>query len=419
MIGLMDCNNFFVSCERLFRPDLLGKPVAVLSSNDGCIVARSQEVKDLGVPMGVPLFEVKDIFKAHNIVIFSSNLTLYRDISARVIRALTEEFDTCEVYSVDEAFFEVPEGISAAALADVRARVMQKTGIPVSIGVAETKTLAKVANNMAKKRKDAEVPGVCILSEAEWKKIQTELPCGSIWGIGRQTTKFLNEHKIFTVAELLNQDPAFIKNKLGVVGERLVLELKGISVYRMGEGMDEEQQSYTSTRSFGKPINNKLTLMSALGHHVSHVAEKLRSDGMTASRMTIVARASRYSDAPYRKGSNSIDLLLPTNDTQFLIKEASRLLDRLYDAEIPYKKAGVILSGIQPQEYTAESLFKDEKREQNKVLNALSDVLNEKFGSNTIRSGVMIDTQSWKSKKEKQSGEYTTKWSQIARVKAK
>ncbi len=413
----MDCNNFFVSCERLFRPDLLRKPVAVLSSNDGCIVARSQEVKDLGISMGVPYFEVQDICTKHRVTLFSSNFTLYRDISARVMTALKSEFSTYEVYSVDEAFFEIGEGVTESEIASIRARIMQKTGIPVSIGVATTKTLAKVANGIAKKG-----TGVCIMGAELWSTVQKELPCGSVWGIGRKTSSRLSQQKIYTVADLLRLDMTFVRQNLGVVGERLRLELTGTPVHNLGEqGLDDdEQQSYTSTRSFSNPVKDKLVLMSALGHHIAHVAEKLRNDGNVAGKMTVIARGSRFGDFALREGSASIEFSTPSNDTMLLTKEASKLLETLFDSEIPYKKAGVTLSGIMNEEYTMKSLFQDRAHQDAVVsLDRINDLLNKKFGAGTVRSGVTLNPDKWQERKKLKSQEYTTQWPEIATVKAK
>lgn len=422
MIGLMDCNNFFVSCERLFRPDLVNKPVAVLSSNDGCIIARSQEVKDLGVPMGIPYFEVKDLCKKHDVTLFSTNLTLYRDISARVMSALRSEFAACEVYSVDEAFFDVPDTITPEELALIRSRIIQKTGIPVSIGVAATKTRAKVAGRIAKGnglRAKSATAGVCILTEELWKETIQGLSCGSIWGIGRQTSAFLSQSRIQTVADLLKQDPTFIRQSLGVVGERLCLELRGTPAYTLGESFEIEQESYTSTRSFALPVREKTVLLSALGYHVAHVAEKLRTDACVASKITIIAQGSRHGAYTLRQGIESTVFTIPTNDTITLTKEVSKLLDTLYDPEIPYKKAGVVLSGIRPTGVVSGSLFGESTFEINtKKLNTVTDLLNKKFGSGTVRSGVTLGAEKWKTRRTRISNEYTTRWSEIATVKA-
>jgi DNA polymerase V len=250
MIGLLDCNNFFVSCERLFRPDLLKKPVAVLSSNDGCIVARSQEVKDLGVPMGIPYFQVKDVLTKANATLFSSNFTLYRDISARVMETLEKEVGFCDVYSIDEAFFEVSDDATEADVLSIRSRVMQDVGLPVSIGVASTKTLAKQASVMAKKGN-----GVCILTESLWKEKMETAQCSSVWGLGRQTTAKLRELGVKTVAEFLALDRSVVRKHFGVGGDRIYMELTGVVVHKLGSQSLDVQQSIMSTRSFEKNKN--------------------------------------------------------------------------------------------------------------------------------------------------------------------
>ncbi len=435
MIGLIDCNNFFVSCERLFRPDLQKKPVAVLSSNDGCIVARSQEVKKLGIPMGVPYFQIKNMCKKEKITIFSSNFQLYRDISSRIMHVLKEEVQNIEVYSIDEAFFNVHTNVTEKEMAEMRMRVMQKTGIPVSIGVAHTKTRAKIANNIAKHRmrdgrltmsaigggeggEQEQEEGVCILDMTMWENIKNTLPCGNVWGIGRQTTAFLTSEKIETVGQLLACDRAFIKQSLGVVGERLCMELSGTSIYRVGDSV-HTQESYTSTRSFGKIIRDKETLISALSYHITHLAEKLRTQSEVASKISIVLQGSRYGAFSHREDILSTTLTMSTNDTTTLIREAQKLLIKLYDSEIPYKKAGIILSGILREEVTSRSLFDDHNtHEDRSVLNTVTDNINKKFGAHTLHFGVLYGTEKWKENKRLVSKEYTTKWSEICTVKA-
>lgn len=414
MIGLMDCNNFFVSCERLFRPDLIGKPVAVLSSNDGCVVARSQEIKDLGVGMGVPYFQIKDLCKKEKVTLFSSNFALYHDISRRVMSALKAEFLESEVYSVDEAFFTVGASVTEEYLQEVRARIMQKTGIPVSIGIAETKTLAKVAVGIAKKG-----GGVCKLREDDWLTVAEKLSVGSVWGIGRQTAAALGREKIYTVSDFLLQNPARIKQMHGVVGERLFMELKGVSVYKVGDRVAHKQESYMSTRSFGFKVTSKLTLMSALGHHTAHIAQKLREDACVCSTVSVLVRGSRFGPFSHRKSTSTAKLLTPTHDTLSLTKVVSELLDTLYDPEIPYKKAGVVVGGILPESYTTTSLFTDVTTEpKTHALDILSDTLNKKFGTGTIQSGITLHPEKWETRKVNTSKAYTTDWSEIAFVKA-
>ncbi len=428
MIGLLDCNNFFVSCERLFRPDLVGKPVIVLSSNDGCAVSRSQEVKDLGIAMGIPYFEIKELCKKENITVFSSNFALYRDISRRVMIALESEFEECSVYSIDEAFFEVDEGITEAEIAEIRARIIQKTGIPVSIGVARTKTLAKIANRIAKTKnerrptsliKGGVYEGVCSMTDSVYSDMVRDLPCGSVWGIGRKTSALLSTHKIYTVSNLLAQDRTFIKNNLGLVGERICMELRGMRAYELADGDDEEQSSYMSTRSFGAPVRDKHALLCALSYHVTHVARKLRKDVCVASRITVIVRGSRYGAFSHREGSQSVGLIEPTNSTMVLIKEAAKLLDTLYSEEVPYKKAGIVLSEIRPWSNTPRSLFANGNgTETLEKIDAVVDSLTDKFGSGILHSGTIYKTKNWKEKRTYTSKEYTTKWSDIACVKA-
>jgi len=410
-IGLMDCNNFFVSCERLFRPDLAKTPVAVLSSNDGCIVARSQEVKDLGIPMGMPYFQIKDMCDKEGIVLFSSNFTLYRDISSRVMSALKEEFDTVEVYSVDESFFEVDESITKEEIENIRLRIIQKTGIPVSIGIAPTKTLAKYASTEAKKGN-----GVCALDMNIWQDTAKILPCGSIWGIGRQTTQSLSKHGINTVSELLSLDHAFVAKQYGVVGERLILELSGIPVYFVDNNAEHLPETHTSTRSFGQTATSLNVLESAVSHHINHVARKLRDHMQVATRITVVARGSRFGDFSHRKSTITNDLAFPTNDTLILSKEALRMLKTLYDNEIPYKKAGVIVSGLLPEKYVSGSLFEQPKDTSD--VSKIIDMLSDKYGRDILKTATVMQSKSWKDKKQTISQQYTTSWSEIPFVKA-
>ncbi len=451
MIGLVDCNNFFVSCERLFRPDLIGKPVAVLSSNDGCIVARSQEVKDMGIPMGAPFFQVRDVCKKENVTLFSSNFALYRDISSRVMSALADECDTYEIYSIDEAFFEVPDSVHVRDIQNMRTRIMKKTGIPVSIGIAPTMTLAKVAGSIAKKndgRRMSIIPstpnfntpfsknvrrptshilsgedkedgfdvGVCILGMEEWREVARTISCGSIWGIGRQTAPVLAEHGVNTASEFIMKDRVWIRDVLGVVGERLHMELLGVPVHHIGVDENALQESYMSTRSFPAPVKDKRVLMSALTYHTEHLAEKLRRDGCVAKQIAIVVRASRFGDFAHRESIRQRVLVLPTNNTATLLKEVATLLDTLYDPNIPYKKAGVVVRGIEPESFTTNTLFSPVN--ENRELDTVTDILNERFGKGTLTHASALGSEKWRERTELKSPNYTTAWDEIATIKA-
>lgn len=416
MIGILDCNNFFVSCERLFRPDLLKKPVAVLSSNDGCVVARSQEVKDLDIPMGVPYFQVKETLSKAGAVFFSSNFALYRDISARVMNILMQEVGFCEVYSIDEAFFNVPDSVTEAEVLAIRATVMRHTGIPVSIGVAHTKTLAKQASKIAKKR-----TGVCVLDENEWKRIAQETPCSTVWGIGRQTSIRLLEMGIMSVAAFLALDRTIVRRSFGVIGERLQNELQGISVYHLGDhhGEEDTQQSIMSTRSFAQTTSTLSALQSAIGYHVTEVAQKLREKKLLASRMTLLVLPSRHGDFFLHSLRKEIVFTTPVSDTQTLLSAAIAGLQEIFQADVPYKKAGIVVSGLQPSMYEIASLFEDTvSTEARKKIDTVTDALKERFGNGIVRSGIVL-TSGARGSAKLRSKAYTTQWKDIPSVYAK
>jgi len=412
MIGLMDCNNFFVSCERLFRPDLLKRPVAVLSSNDGCIVARSQEIKDLGIPMGIPYFQVKDVLVKANAVLFSSNFTLYRDISTRVMETLASQVGPCEVYSIDEAFFEIQDDCTEAEVLAIRAYIMKHVGLPVSIGVASTKTLAKQASSLAKKGN-----GACIL-KGDISKTIGHLPCSSVWGLGRQTVTKLRTMNVGTISEFLALDRSVIRSHFGVVGDRICCELQGISVSALGTHALDIRQSIMSTRSFEKTTQDIHAIESAVGYHVSEVGKKLRQMKLVASRMTVYMQASRHSDFTFRVGVKEVSFTEPTASTRELLKRALEQVELLYDSEVPYKKAGVVVSGLMPETYTTGNLFslKDGIKDTSK-LDAVSDALNQKFGHGTLTVGV-VQTSGARGSAKLRSKEYTTNWKDIPTVRA-
>jgi DNA polymerase V len=412
MIGLMDCNNFFVSCERLFRPDLLKRPVAVLSSNDGCIVARSQEIKDLGIPMGAPYFKVRDICEEAGAVLFSSNFTLYRDISARVMQTLASLVGKCEIYSIDEAFFTVHENTSEAEIAAIRSRIIQNVGLPVSIGVASTKTLAKQASSLAKKG-----TGVCILTNEKWNELKDTTSCSSIWNLGRKTSAKLREMGVETVSQFLELDPAVIRRHFGVMGERLQKELIGVSVYDVGSTTDDVQQSIMSTRSFEKTSTSLRDLESAVGYHVSFVAQKLREKKLVASRIHVALLTSRHGNFMFQGATGEVELLYPSSDTQVLLHAALEKVRTLFLPSVPYKKAGVVCAGLMPEVYTSGNLFESKTNNPSQI-DVVVDSLNEKFGYATVRSAI-IGSNPTRTSAKLRSQEYTTRWKDIPSVRAK
>jgi DNA polymerase V len=410
MIGLMDCNNFFVSCERLFRPDLVGKPVAVLSANDGCVVARSKEVKDLGIPMGVSLFQIEDLCKKHNIVLFSSNFDLYHDISSRVMRALRDEVGECEIYSIDEAFFGGEE-ITKIDPRTIRENIIKKTGIPVSVGISETKTLAKIANGQAKKGN-----GICILNQSAWRKLASEISCGSVWGIGKSMTEALQRHNIRTVNQFCELPLPVVRRLFGVVGERIHMELSGVPAHYRGNEVGGGQKSYSSTHSFKGHIKDIHVLESALAYHAQEVSHKMQKDGYVCSQLTIIMSGSRFGDFSHRKGSLSVALVVPTNGVFEIVDEVLKLSKKLFDPVVPYKKVGIVASCAVPSDVAPQTLFGSQ--DIHVELSCLEKELHKKFGKGSVRSGVMFSRKVGHENRENKSPNYTTQWSEIPKIKA-
>ena len=411
-IGVLDCNNFFVSCERLFRPDLAKRPVAVLSSNDGCIVARSQEIKDLGIPMGVPYFQVKDICMQAKAVLFSSNFALYRDISTRVMQALQDEVGACEMYSIDEAFFAVPTTTTESELLIMRQSIMERTGIPVSIGIGPTKTIAKQASKQAKKGN-----GVSILDIDTWQGLTGTIACAEIWGIGRQLSTRLRSRGVATVSEELALPHPQVRTLFGVVGERLQSELSGVSVHAVGAGIHEPHQSIMSTRSFAKTVTKRSDLESAISYHVDAVAKKLREEKLLTTRMSVSIRPSRHGEYAGTHGHKDVEFSYPTASTQVLTQAALAAVRDVFVSAISYKKAGIVLTALVPEQYVPRSLFSETEISDTSVLDSVTDALNERYGNNTIhlaslRSGGSLTSATLR------SPAYTTQWNDIPTVSA-
>lgn len=411
-VGLLDCNNFFVSCERLFRPDLWHKPVAVLSSNDGCIVARSQEVKVLGIPMGAPYFQVRELCQKEGVTLFSGNLTFYRDISARVMQTLADEVGPCEIYSVDEAFFSASEGFSESDAAELRSVVLKKVGVPVSVGIASTKTLAKVASEVGKKG-----DGYCLLSTEKWQEYALETSTGSIWGLGRATTSKLTELGVKSASDFMNLSRTSLRASFGVGVERVYDELHGKRVFGVGENSEVLRQSIASTRSFASETKSLSDLESAVAGHVVHVAEKLRERGLCASRLYVQLLTNRHGDFFMQGGSGEVILKSPTAQTAVLLKEALKQARQLYRSGVPYKKAGVVASGLLPENLVTQSLFEEEVVESSSIDTTI-DAINERFGRGTLRPGVLLDA-GVKTSAKLRSPHYTTLWKDIPTVHAK
>lgn len=412
LIGLVDCNNFFVSCERLFRPDLECQPVLVLSANDGCVVARSQEVKDIGIPMGVPYFKIKDTVKDNAIQVFSGNITLYRDISRRVFAVMRREFSTVEQYSIDECFFTLtPSTTLAARLSDIRQQIRQEVGIPVSIGVASSKTLAKIATDEAKRAQ-----GVQVFLDTAWQDRVAAMSLAQVWGVGRGLAEQYRSAGLETVGDLLEVDAALLRQRFGVVAARQQAELSGQLVYRV-ERKRSLQQSLMSSRSFKKTTMDQAVLADAAAYHVRHLAEELRSMQAGAQVVRVSLRTSRHGDYFLRGGSKEAVLPQATNDTFTLMSAAQDLVSSLYESAVPYQKVGVTLSHISP-ETREQTLFTNNEHDRSAILTAV-DELNTRADRELVTLGSRLRTADWQPQSAARSQAYTTQWSDIARVSAR
>jgi DNA polymerase V len=419
-IALIDCNNFYVSCERVFNPALIGKPVIVLSNNDGCVVARSQEAKDLGIAMGVPLFKIKSQIEQHQIEVYSSNYSLYGDMSARVMATLSQFSPDVEIYSIDEAFLDLSwlqgDQLREYAIA-IRKTVMMWTGIPISIGIATTKTLAKLANRVAKRQSQYQGVFIYPQSASEQKAVLKAIAVEDIWGIGRQYSQWLHSLAITEALSLRGTPEWVIQKKMGIVGIRLIRELNGISCLSL-ELAPKPKQATCVSRSFQHPVKSLEELKKAVATHATTAAAKLRKQQQSATAITIFILTSRFKDNYY---SNSLTLPLPmaSNRTPELIHAALRGLEVIYRNGYEYKKAGVIMQGLQPENIQQGNVFLQsyEPDKQQRLVKTI-DRLNTTMGKNTVFWAASGIKNSWATKRDHVSPRYTTNWQELPVVKA-
>ncbi len=352
LFGLADCNNFYASCERVFQPKLRKRPIIVLSNNDGCVIARSNEAKTIGIGMAQAYFECEKLVKKHNIAVFSSNFALYGDFSARVMNILETFTTDLEIYSVDEAFMDftnMPTNDIASYARTVRSTVWKWTGIPISIGIGPTKTLAKIANKIAKK--DPLQKGVFnITGHPHADEILQKLDVEEIWGIGYRTGKLLRQYGICNVLQLKNSDDVWVKKHLSVNGLRTVLELRGIPKIEMQEE-PEAQKSIITSRSFRHPVTTFEALKEAVSTFVSRATEKLREQGCVASYIQVYVSTGHYQEGSIYRQSGGRELPYPTASTPECMATARECLKKIYKDGYNYKKAGVILTGITPKRH--------------------------------------------------------------------
>jgi DNA polymerase V len=421
LIALVDCNNFYVSCERVFRPDLIGKPVAVLSNNDGILVARSQEVKDLGIKMGTPVFQVWHLIERHRIQLFSSNYTLYADMSARVMSILEEFTPSLEIYSIDEAFLDLTGICRQDPVAygqRIRAAVRRSIGIPVCVGMGPTKTLAKLANFAAKKWK--QTGGVLDLSDpVRREKLMRIVPVGEVWGIGSRTASKLNRLGIHTAGDLARQPADGIREQFNVVVARTVMELNGISCLALEE-MASDKQQIVCSRSFSRRLTEYRELAEAMAEFCSRAAEKLRHQNSAAGCITIFIRTNPFNpQEPQYQRVAGIKLDAATQDTRLITGRANRLLQEIFRAGYRYQKCGVQLSHLRPASAPEQrDLFERtafSPAESGKLMEAV-DRINRRFPKGISLAAAGFD-KTWKPKAERMSRRYTTDWRELVGVK--
>ncbi|MBW9401542.1 Y-family DNA polymerase [Leclercia sp. EC_58] len=420
MFALVDVNSFYASCETVFRPDLKGRPVVVLSNNDGCVIARSAEAKGL-VTMGAPYFKQKEIFRRHGIVAFSSNYELYADMSHRVMTTLEELTPRVEIYSIDEAFCDLT-GVSNCYNLDafgreIRRTVLQHTHLTVGVGIAPTKTLAKLANFAAKKWQ-RQTGGVVDLSGVErQRKLMAALPVEEVWGVGRRLSKKLNAMGIHTVLDLANTPTALIRKHFSVVLERTVHELRGESCLGFEEHVPHKQEIICS-RSFGERISDYEAMRQAICSYAARAAEKLRAEHQYCRFISAFVKTSPFAlNEPYYGNSASVKLLTPTEDSRDIINAATRCLDLIWREGLRYQKAGIMLGDFFSSGVAQLNLFDENPpRRNSEKLMALVDKLNEQ-GRGTIWFAGQGIEQQWQMKREMLSPRYTTRFSDLLRVK--
>jgi len=422
-IALIDCNNFYVSCERLFQPELEGKPVVVLSNNDGCVVSRSQEVKDLGIKMAVPWFQLKDIAKRHGIIALSSNYTLYADISNRVMRLLSQYSPDQEIYSIDESFLDLtgmPNPSNLDSLTEyaqtIRGTIKQCVGIPVCVGIAPSKTLAKLANHVAKKQK--QYHSVCdfnVMTARMLDNLLAKIEVGEVWGVGRRSTERLQQMGIATVLELKYSPTKRVRAEFGVVMERIVAELNGEACIGLDEVTPPRQQIICS-RSFGMPVSLLEDLEQAVIAYTSRAAEKLRDQHSLAGGIQVHIRTSphRKEDQLYQQAM-LLPLFEPTDDTRLLCHAALKGLRQIYRSGYEYQKAGVMLTEIIAASARPRKLFEDVAAQQkSSSLMTTLDQINRRMGSGTLQLLGEGVRKSWAMRRGNMSQRYTTEWDELA-----
>lgn len=424
MFALVDVNSFYASCQTAFRPDLKGRPVVVLSNNDSCVIARSAEAKAVGVKMGDPYFKQKDLFRRCGVVCFSSNYELYSDMSDRVMTTLEEMSPRCEIYSIDEAFCDLSGVRNCRNLEDfgreIRATILLRTHLTVGVGIAQTKTLAKLANHAAKKWQ-RQTGGVVDLSNVDkQRKLMAYFPVDEVWGIGRRISKKLEAMGIKTVLQLADTDIRFIRKHFNVVLERTVRELRGEPCLGLEEFAPTKQEIVCS-RSFGERVTDYEQMRQAICSYAARGAEKLRGEHQYCRYISAFVKTSPFAlNEPYYGNQATVKLLTPTQDTRDIIAAAMRCLDAIWKDGYRYQKAGIMLGDFFSQGVAQLNLFDDNAPRQNSAaLMEVLDHLNHKNGRGSLYFAGQGVQQQWQMKREMLSPRYTTRWEDLPVVKVR
>jgi DNA polymerase V len=414
VFALVDCNNFYVSCERVFNPKLAGRPVVVLSNNDGCIISRSEEAKAIGVKMGAPLFRAQALLDAHTAAIFSSNFALYGDMSRRVAETLETFSPDIELYSVDEAFLTLDD-CAAEQLSDtgleIKRRVERWTGIPVSIGIAATKTLAKVAVQIAKHSQKAQ--GVVNLFESAYlEHALARVKVEAVWGVGSNSARRLKAAGIKTALDLRDADALCWRSRAGIMLERIIHELRGVSCLPL-ELCPPPPRSLTVSRSFGSPVETLSELREAVAFYATRAGEKLRRRALVADALVVFLSTGRFDGEPLHAPSAAVTLPCPTSYTADLIREAHHALEKIYTPGYRFRKAGVMLIGLARAPHAQQSLFTSTERADR--LMAALDRINARMGSRILHYGAvgLKKRGRWQSVCERRSPRCTTRWNEL------
>jgi DNA polymerase V len=410
-IALVDCVSFYVSCERVFDARLVRRPVVVLSNNDGCIIARSPEVKQIPeLKMGTPIFRVESVVDAHDVAVFSSNYALYGDMSLRVMEALAEFTPEVEVYSIDEAFLGL-DGRSRQSFLDygleIREKVYRWTGIPTSIGISQTKTLAKVAQRFSKESPGATQGVLDLTDPSDQAQVLEETPVEDVWGVGPAYSKLLKAAGINTARKLRDADRRWIRQRMTVVGARIVGELRGVRCLPL-EQCPQARKTITCSRSFGSAVESLDQLREAVSRYLSLAAERLRRFRLAAGVITVFVSTNRFSQEPQYSNAVTYELAQATDTTEELLEWGLKGVEKIFRSGYRYKKAGVLLNHLIPADQLSRRLYNDSQFERSRRLMRAVDEINARYGRDTIRFGVAPSDGSWKTRFSRRSPCYTT-----------